>query len=458
MIPAHELAERALDAAGGECVALIEELSQCEVRFANSTTTTNGLRRDRRVAVVRFLPLASGVAAGVASARGDVDVRQLVATAEANARAQGPSPDAAPLLDAGTHADFCDAPALAGAEPVADVAAGLGEAFERARAEQRVLAGFAAHESATCYLASSAGSRLRHVQTTGSIEVVGRSSDGRSSSWAGAGGAAEPTAGTLASLVERVLSRLRWSARQVELPAGRYDVVLAPDAVADLVVVVSEALSGRAATDGNSVFARPDGATRLGEQLTSVPVRLVGDPAMPGLECVPFLVARSSGADVSVFDNGAPLGRTTWIEGGRLARLRGHRAAAAASGLDFAPPVDNLVLEVDGASSSLDDLVRSTERGLLLTCLWYIREVDLATLLLTGLTRDGVYLVEHGEVVAEVNNFRFNESPVDLLRRIEQAGRTVRARSREWGEWTSRTAMPALRVGGFNMSSVSTAS
>ena len=457
MIPAHEVAERVLDAARGDCVAVVEEVSRCDVRFANTTTTTNGHRRDRRVTVVRFLAEGSGVAAGVASARGNADVEELVAEAEANARAQGRSSDAAPLLDAGADAEFCDAPALTGSEPVAGVVAGLAEAFDRARAEERVLAGFVAHESATCYLASSSGSRLRHVQATGSLEVVGRSRDGRSSSWAGAG-SAEPSESTLASLVDRVLSRLRWSTRRVELPSGRYDAVLAPDAVADLVVVLSEALGGRAARDGNSVFARSGGATRLGEQLASLPVRLVGDPAMPGLECAPFLVARSSGADVSVFDNGAPLGRTSWIDAGRLARLRCHRAAAAETGLDFAPPVDNLALEVDGASSSLDDLVRSTDRGLLLTCLWYIREVDLATLLLTGLTRDGVYLVEHGEVVAEVNNFRFNESPVDLLRRIEQAGCTERALSREWGEWTNRTAMPALRVGGFNMSSVSTSS
>jgi predicted Zn-dependent protease len=94
---------------------------------------------------------------------------------------------------------------------------------------------------------------------------------------------------------------------------------------------------------------------------------------------------------------------------------------------------------------------------LLLTCLWYIREVDPVTLLVTGLTRDGVYLVEGGEVVGAVNNFRFNESPIDVLARTTEVGRSVRALSREWGEWQSRTAMPALRVADFNMSSVSPA-
>jgi predicted Zn-dependent protease len=116
------------------------------------------------------------------------------------------------------------------------------------------------------------------------------------------------------------------------------------------------------------------------------------------------------------------------------------------------------VLEVGDGSGSVEDLVADTERGLLLTCLWYIRAVDPQTLLLTGLTRDGVYLVESGEITGAVNNFRFNESPVDLLRRFTHASATVPAFSREWGDdYFSRTAMPALRVPDFNMSSVSQA-
>jgi predicted Zn-dependent protease len=105
----------------------------------------------------------------------------------------------------------------------------------------------------------------------------------------------------------------------------------------------------------------------------------------------------------------------------------------------------------------VDDLVADVERGLLLTCLWYIREVDPQTLLLTGLTRDGVFLVEGGEVAGAVNNFRFNESPVALLDRFTTASDTVPAFSREWGDYFPRTAMPALRVPDFNMSSVSEA-
>jgi len=170
------------------------------------------------------------------------------------------------------------------------------------------------------------------------------------------------------------------------------------------------------------------------------------------------VVVGSSGDDRSVFDNGLPLTRTEWIRNGTLASLLQTRETATLTDQPVTPAIDNLVLEIDDGSGDVDDLVAGTERGLLLTCLWYIRAVDPQTLLLTGLTRDGVYLVENGEITGAVNNFRFNESPVDLLRRFSHASATVPAFSREWGDdYFSRTAMPALRVPDFNMSSVSQA-
>ena len=183
-------------------------------------------------------------------------------------------------------------------------------------------------------------------------------------------------------------------------------------------------------------------------------------PDEPGLEAAPFVLAHSSGGDVSVFDNGAPITATDWIRDGVLTDLITSRHAAGLTGLPLRPAVDNLVLETADQESAptLDEMIARTERGLLLTCLWYIREVDPATLLLTGLTRDGVYLVENGEVVGAVNNFRFNESPVDLLGRITEAGRTERCLPREWSDYFTRTAMPPVRVADFNMSSVSQAS
>ena len=235
-------------------------------------------------------------------------------------------------------------------------------------------------------------------------------------------------------------------------------MVLPPDAVADLMVALAEAARGREAEEGRTVFAAPGGGTRLGDELSTLPFELWSDPARPASSArrssppgPPPPTSRSS-------TTACRSAGSRWVEDGRLGRLRYHRAGAARSGVEVTPPFDNLVLELPGAGSSLDDMVAHTERGLLLTCLWYIREVDPTTLLLTGLTRDGVYVVEDGKVVGAANNFRFNESPVDLLARTTEAGASVRALGREFGEWVNRTRMPPLRVPDFNMSSVSPAS
>ena len=217
-------------------------------------------------------------------------------------------------------------------------------------------------------------------------------------------------------------------------------------------------MSARDAHDGQTVFSKPGGGTRVGERLSPVDLTLRSDPAYPGLECAPFVVAHASSGAQSVFDNGLALAGTEWIRKGELAALATTRHSANLTGLPVTPYVDNLVLDVADPRGGLDELTARTGRGLLVTCLWYIREVDPQTLLLTGLTRDGVYLVEDGEVVGQVNNFRFNESPIDLLGRFSEAGTTVPAFSREWGDYFPRAAMPALRIPDFNMSSVSPAS
>ncbi|HLN06137.1 MAG TPA: metallopeptidase TldD-related protein [Acidimicrobiales bacterium] len=459
-VPAPRVVEQVLEASESDgCIVIVEDRSEAEVRFANNTVTTNGTRRDRTVVAIALREGEGGTAVGIASRSGTGDAIDLLRRAEANAATAPPAEDAAPLVtpgSTGAEADFGDPPVTTNLAGLGDVLTGLGEAFGRARAAGSQLAGFAEHKVSTVYLGSSAGLRLRHVEPTGKLELVGRADGGARSAWVSAGVADLATV-RLEELEERLTRRLGWAERKVDLDAGRYEVVLPPDAVADLMVMLGVSTSGREAEEGRSVFSAPGGATRVGESLSPHPFTLRSDPFETGLECTPFLVAPASSQDVSVFDNGLPLERTEWISGGRLERLQYHRAAAARSSVQPAAFINNLSLELPGATSSVEDLVARTDRGLLLTCLWYIREVDPATLLLTGLTRDGVYLVEHGEITGSVNNFRFNESPVDLLAKTVEAGRTERALSREWNEWLNRTAMPSLRVADFNMSSVSPA-
>ena len=193
----------------------------------------------------------------------------------------------------------------------------------------------------------------------------------------------------------------------------------------------------------------------MGERLSELPLTLYSDPSASGLECAPFVHAASSSERASVFDNGMGIDRVDWIRDGTVNSLVYSRAAAAEFGTTAAVPADNLLMT--GGSAGLADMVARTERGLLLTTLWYIRTVDPTTLLLTGLTRDGVYLIEDGQVTAAVNNFRFNESPLDLLRRATEAGVAEQTLPREWGDWATRAVMPTLRIPDFHMSSVSQA-
>jgi predicted Zn-dependent protease len=453
----HTVVDRALASAGpGGCVVIVEDTTETDLRFAVNTITTNGLRRHRRVTAVRMSDHADGVSVGIASRSGAVDIDDLLAAADADARDSAPAQDAAPLLSGTPCADFEQAPTPTEPSVLGNVLSGLGGLFERAAAAERVIAGFAEHSISTTYVGVSTGLRLRHVQPTGKVEVVMRDSTGTRSAWSGFG-TTDFSDYDIGMVEKRLSERIDWGRVQVELPAGRYEVLMPPDAVADLVIMLGEAASGRDAEDGRSVFSAPGGKTRLGERIAEMAFDLRGDPRYPGLECMPFLVTTASGTDVSVFDNGLPLEETHWLRSGTLERLQYHRAGAARSGQPPTAPIDNLILEVPGAQDTLDQLISRTDRGLLLTCLWYIRSVDPSTLLLTGLTRDGVYLVERGEIVGTVNNFRFNQSPVDLLANSTEVGRTERALSREWNEWFNRTAMPALRVEGFNMSSVSPA-
>lgn len=442
-----------------DCVVIVRDRTSANLRWANNTLTTNGVMSGVDVTVISFVRTADGVSTGsmTGSVTTQAGVSALVDAADAAARAAAPAEDAADLVRDAVSPDWDDPAEPTDIHVYDAVAPALGEAFRRAAGEGRVLYGFVNHESTTTYLGSTTGLRLRHVQPTGHVGCTAKSADLTRSAWIGAATRDFTDVDPL-TIDAQLAQRLAWAERQVDLPADRYDTILPPTAVADLMIDAYWYAGARNAHEGQSVYSKRGGGTRIGETLAKPGVNLFSDPAHPGLECEPFALAASSSNESSVFDNGLPLERTDWIRDGRLSALLQTRHSASMTGQPVTPAIDNLVLSIDGASGSVEDLVAGTDRGLLLTCLWYIREVDPQTLLLTGITRDGVYLVEGGEITGAVNNFRFNESPVDLLNRFTHASTTVPAFSREWGDdYFSRTAMPALRVPDFNMSSVSQA-
>jgi len=477
----QETVERALAAAkSGDCVVIAEETSTANLRWAGNTLTTNGVAGSRQLTVIAIDRRAAGngpgngqgAATGVVSRAGvrPDQIEDVVREAEHAAAEATPAEDAGELAGAGEPGPFGINDTEPGwdAQPgrteigvLRDFAAELGQALRAAEGAGRKLYGFAEHQLESTFLGTSAGLRLRHDQPTGRVELNAKSADMARSAWTGVA-TRDFTDVNIAGLDAGLAERLGWARRTVALPAGRYETLLPPTAVSDLLIYMYWSAGAKEAAEGRTVFSQPGGGTRIGEQLSSQPVTLSSDPRAAGLRCAPFVIAHASGPDSSVFDNGLPLGATSWIRDGSLAALVSSRHSAAIAGVPVTPAIDNLTFAAAPSSGpgapGLEQMIASTGRGLLLTCLWYIREVDPQTLLLTGLTRDGVYLVENGEVTGAVNNFRFNESPVSMLGRLLEVGATEPTLPREWGDYFNRAAMPPVRVEGFNMSSVSQAS
>ncbi len=456
MITAQHVVNIVLDEAAklghaDETMVLVTDKVEATLRWAGNSMTTNGVSVSRSITVISVVRQDDSAFIGT-MVSAEVDPRAipaLVAASQEAARTAPEAGDAAPLLaDAGVPVDW-DAPVSGtGAEVFADVAGSLSRAF---RGADR-LYGFAHHGVSTTFLASSTGLRRRYTQPSGAVEINVKRGD--ASAWAGIGTADFVDVPT-DSLLEQLSTRLGWAQRSVELPAGRYETIMPPSTVADMMIYLGWSMSGRGAQEGRTALSAPGGGTRVGERLTELPLTLFSDPMAPGLACTPFVAASNSSETVSVFDNGMEISQVDWIRDGVINALAYPRATAAKFDAKAAVAADNLVMT--GGSADLADMIAATERGLLLTTFWYLREVDPTTLLLTGLTRDGVYLVEDGEVTAAVNNFRFNESPLDLLRRATQAGASEKTLPREWGNWVTRAAMPSLRIPDFHMSSVSQA-
>ena len=456
MIPAQDVVDLALAAAAesGRCdetIVVVTDRAEASLRWAGNSMTTNGVSTSRTTAVISVLRRGESAHVGARSSS-VVDPEAVAALVAASAEAAHTAPqagDSAPLLTgSGEPPDWGDPIPGTGAGAFAEVARALSDGFGKADR----LYGFAHHVVETTFVATSTGVRRRFTQPTGSVEINAKR--GEASAWAGT---STPWFADVAvdTMLEDLATRLGWAERRVELPAGHYETLMPPSTVADMMIYLSWSMEGRGAEEGRTALSAPGGGTRVGERLTDLPLTLYSDPRAPGLECAPFVHTSASTERMSVFDNGMDIARVDWVRDGVIGALAYPRAAAAEFGTSASVPADNLLMT--GGQASLPDMVAATERGLLLTTLWYIRTVDPTTLLLTGLTRDGVYLIEDGAVTAAVNNFRFNESPLDLLRRATEAGVAEKTLPREWSDWATRAVMPTLRIPDFHMSSVSQA-
>lgn len=296
------------------------------------------------------------------------------------------------------------------------------------------IAGFIEHRTDTLALASSAGLAAYYLATTTDFTATARTPDGTGSGWGGAWGNRwrEIDTGAVAKVA---IDKAVRSQKARALAPGRYTVVLEPAAVEGLLWFLTQSLDARRADEGRSYLAKAGGGTKVGERMFGEHVTLRSDPTLTETPGAPF------------DGEGLPMRPITWIDRGKIAALAYTRYWAAKQ--DKTPTGTPSGYELAGASGSDSDLLAGVKKGILITRFWYTRWLDPQTVMVTGLTRDGVFLIENGAVTTPVNNFRFNESPVNMLKNADVLTReTARI---------DNMRVPAVRTHDFNLASISQA-
>lgn len=434
----RELAERVLSKARGDSVSVaITSREQRNLRFARNGATTNGGRHSISVSITVNVGRRSGSYATTQT--DDAALTAAVEEAERIARIAPENAEFMPPLgpqsygpSAGYHATSARADGRRYADMLAPVIAA-------ARERDVLAAGYIEGGASASAYATSAGLFAYDRATDFDFTVTARTSDGAGSGWAGAADAnlSRIDAAALGSVAIDKAVRSRAPA---PLEPGRYTVVLEPSPAGDLIGYLANAMDARSADEGRSAFSKRGGGSRIGEAIASELVTLRSDPTDPL-------------APGGVYgEDGLPLAPVTWVENGVLRALPTTRYWAERSQTAPRPRPGNWIL--DGGTKTTEELVRSVDRGVLVTRFWYIRFVDPRTLVLTGLTRDGLFLIENGEVTRPVQNMRWNESPLAVLSNLIELGRTVRCRGTEQ---RGAIACPPMLARDFTFSSVSEA-
>ncbi len=419
-----------------ECSVSLSSSEEVNVRFANNGITTSGFTVERTIAVSSTRDGKTGTSS---TTQIDEDsLRAVVKRSEELAGIALPNPEHMPPLGKQNYPaldKFDEATARAGAPAMTPHVRAI---IEAAQGKKLVAAGFFQRAATASALANRNGLFTFGRETDSRLSTTVRAADGSSSGWAG-----QPAVsiGEIqgAALAETAIAKcLRWR-KPVRLEPGKYTVVLEANAVGDLLRMLGFSFSARNAEEGRSFLSKKGGGTLLGDKLFPEMVTLRTDPFDRRLPGLPY-----SG-------EGLPVRRMTWIDKGVVQNLFYDRYWAAKAGKEPTPFPASAVLE--GGEAGLEELIGATERGLLVTHFWYIRVVNPQTLQLTGLTRDGLFLIEKGTLTSPVMNFRFNESPVRLLQNAQKLGRVVRTRGFEGGTMLA----PPMLASEFTFTSLSDA-
>ena len=418
-----------------ECTVTLTETERVFVRFANNGITTSGFTSRRQVSIASTRDRKTGVIE--TSEIEDAALRAAVARSEELAAIAPENPEYMSSLGPQEYTDTGDYDEeTAGARsPV--LIPQISAIVDQTVAGKLVAAGFFERSLSASTVANKAGLFGYHRSTYAYLSTTVRTPDGTSSGWA-----ERPCIRIReingAMLGESAIGKcLRWKNPR-RLEPGKYTVVLESTAVGDLVGNMAWAFQARGAEEGRTFLSKDGGGTRLGEKLFPEIITLRSDPFGGKLPALPWTWELIPNRPV------------TWVDKGVVRNLFYDRYWAAKTNHPPTPGPRPLVL--DGSDASLEELIRSVDRGLLVTRFWYIVAVNPKTLQLTGLTRDGLFLIENGKIATSVMNFRFNESPIRMLQNTQRLGRPSRTR----GEGGEMIAAPLVATD-FTFTSISDA-
>lgn len=409
-------------------------------RFAVNQISTGGDNNNTMVSIRSTFGTRS--ASTTTNKLDDVSLQAAVELSERLAKLAPEDPESMPELGPQTYRESPAWSAVTANLDPAGRAAAVRAVTEPSRAAKFAATGYIESDASAHAIATNKGLFAYARETASSMTTTVRASDGSASGWAGASHT-DWSRIDAEALGARAIEKARASANPVAIEPGRYTVVLEPTAVGNLVQLIAFSLNARNADEGRSFFTKQGGGNKIGLKVVDERVTLVSDPFDPDAAALPFT------------PEGEPVEKTTWIENGIVRNLAYDRYWAQKQGKTATPLVGSL--RMSGGTGSIEDLIASTQRGILVTRFWYIRPVDPRTILFTGLTRDGTFLIEDGKITKAVKNLRYNESPVFMLNNLEAMGQPVRVSASEDGSPGFAIVMPPIKAHDFNFTSLSDA-
>lgn len=415
-----------------ECEASITGVDGGNIRYALSSVSTSGGISKKTLEVSSVF--GNKVGSATINEFDDASLEKAVRRSEELAHLAPDNAERMPMLGPQQYKEskmYVPATAAIGPEQRMEAVA---KSLAIANDAKLAAAGFYNNNTGFSAIMNTKGLFAYNTSTNVDFNITLRTPDGKGSGYASKS-FNDVTKLDVVSATKIAASKAAGSVTARAIEPGKYTVILEPEAAVTLVQNMLGQFDARSADEGRSFLSLPGGKSRMGERLVDERVTIYSDPFYADMPTSTW--AR----------DGRPIEKTVWIDKGVVKNMFYSRYWAQKKGVKDIPPPGGFIME--GGNESLEDLIKGTERGILVTRLWYIRAVDPQSLLYTGLTRDGTFYIENGQIKFPVKNFRFNESPVIMLNNLEALGKPER---------TEGNAMiPPMRIRDFTFSSLSDA-